>query len=95
MLTTAQQGDLDRLGDWRATPQQRTRDEQWKSRLQGLVAFVQRTGKLPRYRKYTTEREHTIGVWLHIQSQQRSRGELLLWRQRALDQAIPGWHSPE
>lgn len=94
-LTASQMQALDWLGDWKTPPRQQVLDEQWKSRVRELVAFVDRTGECPRYRKFATEREHTLGVWLHIQTQRRARKQLLPWRERDLDDAVPGWHSRE
>lgn len=94
-LTSTQVQALDRIGNWRTPPRQQTLDEQWRSRARELVAFVERTGELPHYRRYSTEREHTLGVWLHAQTQRRARGQLLPWREQALDAALPGWRSRE
>lgn len=94
-LTPEQLQLLDSLRDWRKSPQQQALDEHWIERLQQLVIFQDDTGQLPRYGRYDTAQEHTLGVWLHIQSQRRSRGLLLPWREQALDDAVPGWRSRE
>lgn len=94
-LTPSQVQALDWLGNWQTPPRQQTLDEQWRSRVRELATFVERTGELPHYRRYTTEREHTLGVWLHIQTQRRSRGHLLPWREQELNETVPDWRSRE
>lgn len=94
-LTPSQVQALDWLGNWKTPPRQKTLDEQWQARLRELVSFVEGTGRLPRYRKYSTNLEHTLGVWLHAQTQRHAEGRLIPWREEQLNQAVAGWHSRE
>jgi len=78
------------IPDWDATPARTTLDSQWRNRLRELLAFIAETGQLPRYKKYSGEQEHVLGVWLHTQHQARAEGRLLLWRLEALDASLSG-----
>jgi len=84
---------LDPLTDWHLNTHQRDLDEKWRSQLSALKDFVDSTGRLPRYRKYETEHERILGVWLHNQHQRRSENTLQPWRLTALNDALPSWHS--
>lgn len=84
---------MDVLPGWHVSPKQLTADAHWFERLDLLQAFVAERGRLPRYKRHTTERERVLGVWLHAQHQARAEGRLLSWREVELDTALPGWHS--
>lgn len=81
------------LVNWDIDEQQQRRDEHWQTTLGALRAFVESTGKMPRYKNYATEHEHSLGVWLHNQNQRRTQNSLQLWRLDALNDAVPSWHS--
>lgn len=81
------------LEGWNISARQREWNERWRQHLTELQAYVEDTGRLPRYKRYVTEHEHALGVWLHKQHQGRAEGWLRGWRHQALDAALPGWRS--
>lgn len=90
---------LELLGDWK-TPlgtiaRQAVLDNHWRDRLAELAQFVAQTGREPRYKRFKTKQEHSLGVWLHVQTQARTNQKMPEWRLTALDEAVPGWHSHE
>lgn len=86
---------MESLPEWNASPRQHQRQlyARWCLRLSQLQDFVAATGQIPRWKRHASEHERILGVWLHTQTQARSEGSLPQWRQRALDTALPGWHS--
>lgn len=95
-LTAEKLGALDSLGPWKTMAGQAAKDAHWRDRLHDLQIGVATHGRCPRYRRHTDEAEHTLGVWLHIQTQHRANETLPPWRLTALDTAFPhGWHSHE
>lgn len=86
---------LDSLGDWQSTTRKEVLERHWLERLQMVADFYSQTGRFPRYRSYTTELEHTLGVWLHIQHQSRSQKKLSIDRHQKIDAALPGWKSSQ
>ena len=84
---------LSSLPGWDTSHRQQELDQQWLTRLTELKNYVAATGQLPRYKNHATEHEHTLGVWLHVQHQNRIEKTLKLWRLEALDEAHPGWRS--
>lgn len=81
------------LPGWDSMAPRTDLDARWRQRLSQLVAFITETGHLPRYKRYDSEHEHVLGVWLHTQHQWRAEGRLLPWRLQALNSAVPEWHS--
>ena len=84
---------VERVWDAYADPRQLELDELWRTRLAALRQYVVENKCLPRYRKYGSDTERFLGVWLHNQHQRRSRGILSTWRLEALDSDLPGWRS--
>ncbi|WP_425864747.1 Helicase associated domain protein [Arthrobacter sp. TWP1-1] len=84
---------MDMIPGWEGTAPQTILDDRWRQRLEELVAFVAETGRMPRYKRHSSEHEHALGVWIHTQHQRRAECRLLDWRLAALDAAVPGWHS--
>ncbi|SEE29122.1 IclR helix-turn-helix domain-containing protein [Arthrobacter alpinus] len=84
---------MDMLPGWTYREPSVNRDEHWRHRLADLQAFVTETGSLPRYKRYDSEHEYSLGVWLHTQHQRRAEGSLKQWRMEALNEALAGWHS--
>lgn len=84
---------LDGLRDWASDTKQAKLDDKWRTSLGLLTEFVASTGRLPRYKDYSSELEHVLGVWLHTQHQRRAENRLLPWRKAALDDAFPVWQS--
>ncbi len=62
-------------------------------RLAQLVEFRQEGNDWPRHHDYDSEREHTLGMWIHAQRCKRRRGHLDPTRIRLLDEAVPGWQA--
>ena len=65
----------------------------WHDRLAELVDFRQEGNDWPRHHDYDSEREHTLGVWIHAQRYKRRRGELDPVKVKLLDDAVPGWQT--
>ena len=84
---------MDMVPGWDATPPRTTLDDHWRDRLCELVTFVAETGQMPRYKRFSGEHEHVLGVWLHTQHQARAEGRLMSWRLEALDASLSGWQS--
>lgn len=84
---------MDMLPGWTYREPAMNRDEHWRERLADLQAFVTETGAMPRYKRYDSELEHSLGVWLHTQHQGRAEGRLRQWRLEALNETLPGWRS--
>ncbi|MGP7815027.1 Helicase associated domain protein [Glutamicibacter soli] len=81
------------LAGWTVNIHQNELDELWKTNLANLQDFISEFETMPRYKNFTTEHEHTLGVWLHCQHQRRAEQRLIQWRLDALDEAVPGWRS--
>lgn len=92
-MSTAKVVLLDRLEGWQVDASQQRREEHWRTMLDAVRVFVASNGRMPRYKTYETEQEHTLGVWLHRQHQGRLENTLKPWRLAALDDAVPQWHS--
>ncbi|WP_326960467.1 MULTISPECIES: helicase associated domain-containing protein [unclassified Arthrobacter] len=76
-----------------AENRRKTADEtRWHDRLAQLVSFRQEGYDWPRHHDYDSEREHTLGVWIHTQRYKRRRGELDSIKVKLLDDATPGWY---
>ncbi len=78
---------------WDQNSHQQQLDQLWNSHLQAFLDFVDTRGQMPRYRNYSSEFEHQLGVWMHNQHQRRSQGNLVAWRLEALNAAAPDWRS--
>lgn len=65
----------------------------WHDRLEQLAIFRVEGNDWPRHRKFTSDVEHTLGVWIHAQRQKHHRDELDLEKVRLLDDALPGWQT--
>lgn len=84
---------LDDLNDWHIDAHRQEVDRKWRRQLAATKKFVNSTGRLPRYKKYETEHERILGVWLHNQHQRRAENTIQTWRLKALDEALRSWHS--
>lgn len=58
-----------KLPSWTYRELSVNRDEHWRDSPAALQAFVTETGTLPRYKRYDSDHEHSLGVWLHSQHQ--------------------------
>jgi hypothetical protein len=74
-------------------PQDSGRGSRWHRRLAQLVDFREEGNDWPRHKKCDSEREHTLGVWVHAQRQKHRRGELEAEKVKLLDTAVPGWQA--
>ncbi|MBP2397621.1 helicase associated domain-containing protein [Glutamicibacter protophormiae] len=81
------------VADWTTDLHRQELDERWNAKLIALKDFVSEFGAMPRYKTFASEREHSLGVWLHNQHQRRTELKLQDWRLEALNAAIPGWTS--
>ncbi|GAA0207765.1 helicase associated domain-containing protein [Glutamicibacter creatinolyticus] len=84
---------LDDLRDWHVDPYRKELDQKWCHQLAAVKDFVDINGRLPRYRKFESEHERILGVWLHNQHQRRAENTLQPWRLKALNETLPSWHS--
>ncbi len=82
---------LEPLPDWSINARTKERDMRWRNKLALLVDFVATEQRMPRYRTYATEEEHTLGIWLHNQHQRRSENRIELWKLEALNDVKPKW----
>jgi hypothetical protein len=90
-LYPAYSAGLARAPGWLANPREAADETRWHHRLAQLVDFRQEGNDWPRHHDYDSEREHTLGVWIHAQRYKRRRGELTPVKIKLLDDAIPGW----
>lgn len=71
-----------------------TEDEaRWHHRLAQLEDFRHEGNDWPRHKDCNSEREHTLGVWIHTQRYKRRRGDLDPAKVKLLDAAVPGWQA--
>ncbi|MFM9432218.1 hypothetical protein ACFDR8_003134, partial [Arthrobacter sp. MP_2.3] len=47
----------------------------------------------PRHHDYASEREHTLGVWIHTQRYKHRRTDLAPEKVTLLDDTAPGWQA--
>lgn len=84
---------LARIPGWDRNPRAAAGEVRWHGLLSQLVEFRAEGNDWPRHKKCDSEREHTLGVWLHAQRQKRRLGELEPWKIELLDDALPGWRT--
>ena len=92
-LDLAYRDGLSRVPEWAGNHRAAAAEARWHDRLAELVDFRQEGNDWPRHHHYDSEREHTLGVWIHQQRYKRRRGELEPSKSMLLDGAIPGWQS--
>lgn len=78
---------------WDRNPRIVADEARWHDRLAQLADLRAEGSDWPRHRDYDSEREHTLGVWIHGQRQKIRRGELDAEKIRLLDDAVPGWRN--
>ena len=78
---------------WADNHREVAHEARWHGRLAELVVFREEGQDWPRHHDYESEREHTLGVWIHAQRYKRRRGELDPVRTKLLDTAGPGWQA--
>jgi len=84
---------LARVPGWDLNPRTATEEARWLRRLAQLVDFREEGNDWPRHKKCDSEREHTLGVWVHTQRQRHRLGELEPSKINLLDGAVPGWRT--
>jgi hypothetical protein len=84
---------LARVPGWGWNPRTAAEVARWHRRLAQLVDFREEGNDWPRHKKCDSEREHTLGVWVHAQQQKHRRGELEAEKVNLLDTAVPGWQA--
>lgn len=82
---------LARLSGWDENRREVEDEARWHDRLAQLAAYRQEGNDWPRHQKSDSDREHTLGIWLHTQRYTRRRGELEPVKAKLLDDAVPGW----
>jgi hypothetical protein len=92
-LDPAYSHGLARVPGWTENRREIADEARWHERLVELVDFRQEGNDWPRHHDYDSEREHTLGVWIHTQRYKRRRGELDPTRTKLLDDAVPGWQA--
>ncbi|MEV5053687.1 helicase associated domain-containing protein [Arthrobacter sp. LAR12-1-1.1] len=84
---------LSRVPGWEWNHRAAAEETRWHRRLAQLVEFREEGNDWPRHKKCDSEREHTLGVWVHAQRQKHRRGDLEAEKVKLLDAAIPGWQA--
>jgi len=86
-------GGLARVPGWDWNPRTAADEDKWHERLAQLIDFREEGNDWPRHKMCDSEREHTLGVWVHAQRQKQRRGELEAEKVKRLDAAVPGWQT--
>ena len=68
-------------------------EARWHHRLAQLEDFRHEGNDWPRHKDCDSEREHTLGVWIHTQRYKHRRGDLDPAKVKLLDAAVPGWQA--
>jgi hypothetical protein len=92
-LHPAYRDGLTPVPGWAGNPRAAADEARWHERLDQLADFRAEGNDLPRHHDYASEREHTLGVWIHTQRYKHRRGELATKKVTLLDQAVPGWQT--
>ena len=93
-LDPAYSAGLARVPGWLENRREAEDEARWHHRLAQLVAYRRGRQRLaPPPEDYDSEREHTLGVWIHTQRYKRRRGELDPAKLKLLDDAVPGWQA--
>lgn len=92
-LDPAYRDGLAQMPGWQENRRESEDEARWHRRLAQLVDFREEGHDWPRHKKCDSEREHTLGVWVHAQRQKHRRGELEAEKVKLLDTAVPGWQA--
>ncbi|CAN7572686.1 helicase associated domain-containing protein [Arthrobacter sp. LjRoot78] len=90
-LDLAYRDGLARVPGWLENRREVEDEARWHHRLAQLVDFREEGNDWPRHGKTDSDREHTLGVWIHTQRYTCRRGELDPVKLKLLDDAVPGW----
>jgi hypothetical protein len=82
---------LARVPGWIRNPRAAADETRWHDRLAQLADFRAEGNDWPRHHDYASEREHTLGVWIHAQRQKHRRSGLDPAKIELLNGAVPGW----
>ncbi|AOT03272.1 helicase associated domain-containing protein [Arthrobacter sp. U41] len=92
-LDPAYSEGLARVPGWAENHRNVADESRWRDRLAQLVEFRQEGHDWPRHHDYDSEREHTLGVWIHTQRYKHRRRELDRAKVKLLNAALPGWQT--
>jgi hypothetical protein len=92
-LDPAYSDGLARVPGWADNRREAADDLRWHDPLARLMAFREDGHDWPRHHDHDSEREHTLGVWIHTQRYKRRRGQLDPLKLKLLDDAVPGWQA--
>ncbi|WP_426996297.1 helicase associated domain-containing protein [Pseudarthrobacter sp. N5] len=84
---------LAQVPGWAENRREAADEARWHDRLAELVDFREEGNDWPRHHDYDSEREHTLGVWIHAQRYKRRRSDLDPAKVQLLDAAAPGWQT--
>ncbi|MET1087867.1 MAG: helicase associated domain-containing protein, partial [Arthrobacter sp.] len=85
-LSPAYRNGLARLPGWAGNARAAADEARWHDRLAQLSDFHAEGNDWPRHRHYASEREHSLGVWVHTQRYQHRGGELDAEKVRLLEE---------
>jgi hypothetical protein len=92
-LHPAYRDGLARDPGWDGNPRAAANEVRWHDRLVQLMDFRAEGNEWLRHQNYTSELEHTLGVWIHSQRLKHHRDGLGPENVRLLDGALPGWQT--
>ena len=92
-LSPAFRDGLAPVAGWEGNPRAAADEARWHDRLAQLAEFRAEGNDWPRHHHYTSEREHTLGVWIHTQRYKHRRRELDPTKIKLLDDTVPGWQA--
>lgn len=92
-LLPAYRDGLAHVPGWDGDPRAAADEARWHDRRAQLVAFRAEGNDWPRHHHYASDREHTLGVWIHAQRQKHRRGELDPAMIKLLNDTVPGWQT--
>lgn len=79
--------------EWTGNARAAADEARWHDRLAQLADFRAQGNDWPRHHHYISERERTLGVWIHTQRYEHRRGNLEDARITLLDDTVPGWQT--
>ncbi|MET3952850.1 helicase associated domain-containing protein [Arthrobacter sp. UYEF36] len=92
-LDPAYRNGLAHAPGWERNLRAVTDEARWQDRLAQLMDFRAEGNDWPRHHHYASEREHTLGVWIHTQRYKHRRGDLDPEKVKLLNTTIPGWQT--
>jgi hypothetical protein len=92
-LDPAYRDGLTQVPGWTENRRESEDEARWHYRLDQLAAYREEGNDWPRHKDCDSEREHTLGVWIHTQRYKHRRGELDPVKFRLLDDTVPGWQA--